>query len=322
MVWIREFLSGRTQRVRVDGKLSEEVSVTSGVPQGSVLGPILFLAYVNDISRNMESTIRLFADECVIYTTIIKPEDMDKLQRDLDRLGEWATENAMKINPGKSKAIRFTRARTTVSLSYSLMGKIIPQTSSCKYLGIILRSDLSWADQVNYTVKKAWKALHFTMRILKKGNSNTRSLAYRSLVRPILEYGAACWDPYREGQIRALDRVQKRAARFAQNSNRPNWETLTSRRKLLRICSLFKAYTGERAWKPIGDRLKRPHYLSRVDHERKIRSMKQRTDIGKYSFVNRTIQLWNQLPASVLGNFPCKQITFKKRARKAIIECS
>src|SRR5215471_13795910 len=84
------------------------------------------------------------------------------------------------------------------------------------------------ADQVNCTVKKAWKALHFTMRILKKGNSSTRSLAYRSLVRPVLEYGAACWDPYREGQIRALDRVQKRVTRFAHNANRPNWETLTS----------------------------------------------------------------------------------------------
>ena len=71
--------------------------------------------------------------------------------------------------------------------------------SSCKYLGIILRSDLSWADQVNYTAKKAWKALHFTMRTLKKGNSNTKILAYTSLVRLILEYGAACWDPYREG---------------------------------------------------------------------------------------------------------------------------
>jgi hypothetical protein len=62
-------------------------------------------------------------------------------------------------------------------------------------LGIILRSDLSWADEINYTVKKAWKALHFTMRILEKGNGNTKSLAYTSLVRPILEYGAACWDP-------------------------------------------------------------------------------------------------------------------------------
>ena len=74
----------------------------------------------------------------------------------------------MKINPGKSKAIRFTKTRANDTLRYSLMGKEIPQTSSCKYLGIILRSDLSWVDQVNYTVKKAWKALHFTMRTLKR----------------------------------------------------------------------------------------------------------------------------------------------------------
>ena len=98
-------------------------------------------------------------------------------------------------------------------------------------------------------VKKAWKALHFTMRILKKGNSNTKSLAYMSLVRPILEYGTACWDPYREGQISALHRVQKKAAKFAHHTNNPNWENLASRPKLSRICALFKAYYGERAWK-------------------------------------------------------------------------
>ena len=76
----------------------------------------------------------------------------------------------------------------------------------------------------------------------------------------------------------------------------------------------------ERAWKPIGDRLQRPHYLSRVDHERNIRSRRQKTDKGKYSFVNRTIQQWNQLTAEVLGILPCKLITFKKRVRKVIIE--
>ena len=92
------------------------------------------------------------------------------------------------------------------------------------------------------------------------------------------------------------------------------------RRKLSRICALLKAYCGERAWKPIGDRLQRPHYLSRADHERKIRSRRQRTYIGKYSFVNRTIQHWNQLPAEVLGTLPCKPITFKKRVRKVTIE--
>jgi len=91
-----------------------------------------------------------------------------KLQKYLNRLGEWAVENAMKINPSKSKAILFTRARVKDPLNYSLMDTLIPEASSCKYLGIILRSDFSWADQVNYTVKKAWKALHFTVRILKR----------------------------------------------------------------------------------------------------------------------------------------------------------
>jgi len=93
-----------------------------------------------------------------------------------------------------------------------------------------------------------------------------------------------------------------------------------SRRKLSRVCALFEVYYGERAWKPIGDRLERSHYLSRVDYERKIRSRRQGTDIGKYSFLNRTIQHWNQLPAEVLGIVPCKPITFKKRVRKVIIE--
>jgi len=174
-------------------------------------------------------------------------------------MNKWADENATKINPSKSKTIRFTRARVKDPINYSLMGTLIPEASSCKYLGIILRSDLSWEDQVNYAVKKAWKALHFTMRILKNGNSNTKSLTYMSLVRPILEYGAVCWDPYREGQISALDRVQKKAAKFAHNKNRPNWEKLASRRKLSRICVLFKTYSGESAWKPTGDRLEWPH---------------------------------------------------------------
>jgi hypothetical protein len=79
-------------------------------------------------------------------------------------------------------------------LNYSLGDTVIPEASSCKYLGIILRSDLSWINQVNYKVGKAWKAFHFTMRILKTDNSNNKSIAYTSLVGPVLEYGATCWD--------------------------------------------------------------------------------------------------------------------------------
>jgi hypothetical protein len=165
----------------------------------------------------------------------------------------------MKINPGKSKVIRFNRARVKNPLNYSLGDQKIPEASSCKYLGIILRNDLNWVDQVNYTARKAWKALHFVMRVLKKGNRNTRSLVYTSLVRPILEYGAAWWDPHREGQINELDRVQRKAAKFANLTNASDWDTLAQRRTVARLCALLKVYNGEWAWKAICARLHWPY---------------------------------------------------------------
>jgi hypothetical protein len=116
-------------------------------------------------------------------------------------------------------------------------------------------------------------------------------------VGTVLECGAVCWDPYKEGQISVLNRVQKRAAKFANNMNEVGRETLTQRRLTVRICALFKASTGGRAWKAIGDRRLKLCYLSRDDHNRKIRTRKQRTDVGKYSFVNRINRRWNKLPA-------------------------
>jgi hypothetical protein len=112
------------------------------------------------------------------------------LQKDLDRLMAWAAENVMKIYPSKYKAVCFKRTRVKDPLNYTLGEQLIPEASSCKYLGIILCSDLSWADHVNYMVKKTWKALHFILGILKKGNGSTKRLTYMTLVRLILEYGS------------------------------------------------------------------------------------------------------------------------------------
>jgi len=195
----------------------------------------------------------------------------------------------MKINPSESKAPGFTRAWVKDPLNYSLGDQKIPEASCCKYLVITIRSDLSWADRVNYKVQKAWRALYFLMRIVKKGNKNMKRLAYTPLLRPILEYGAACFDPYRKCQISASGCVQNKAAKFAHHSGGSDWESLAQRRKIGRMCALYKAYTGKMAWKAIGDRLQAPSYVSRVDHHWKIRARKQRTDIGKYSFVNRSI---------------------------------
>ena len=129
--------------------------------------------YVYDIWNNIDSSIRLFADDCIIYRKITNKNSIEKFQK--------------KINPGKRKPIRFTRARVKIPLCYSLGDQKIREERICKYLGIILRSDLNWVDQVNHTTQKAWKALHFVMRVLKKGNRKTKRLAYTSLVRPALE---------------------------------------------------------------------------------------------------------------------------------------
>jgi len=133
VVWIREFLIDRFQKIRVGRHYSEEVRVASGVTQGSVLGPLLFLAYVNDIWRNIELKIRVFADDCIIYRKIFNISNVEKLQTVLDRLGDYTEGNEMKINPNKTKALSFTRARVKNPLNYSC----------CKYLGVIIRSDLS-----------------------------------------------------------------------------------------------------------------------------------------------------------------------------------
>ena len=139
-----------------------------------------------------------------------------------------------------------------------------------------------------------------------------------SSVRSILEYEAACWDPC-GGQINALNRVQTKVAQFTNHTKDSGWETLAQRRTTARLCALFKACSGERAWKAVSDRLGRASYWNRADHIRKIRDRKERTDIGQYSFVNRTVRNWNQLPAEAFGTFPCKPKIFRKRVRKAII---
>ena len=110
-----------------------------------------------------------------------------------------------------------------------------------------------------------------------------------------------------------LHRVQTQAAQFTNHTKDSDWETLAQRRTIARLCALFKAYSGGGAWKAIRDR------LNRVDHVRKIRDRKQRTDIGKYSFVNMTIKNWNQLPAEALGTFLCKPKIFRKGGRKVVV---
>jgi len=189
------------------------------VPQGSVSDSVLFVVYINDIWRNIDSCIRIFADNCIIYRKITNKDDIEELQKDLDTLGEWLVENEMKINPAKSKAIRFTRAWVQTPLGYSLGDQNIPEARSCKYvLGNNLTKRFKLGEPSKLHRAKSLEGTSFCNVVLKKGNRNTKSLSYTSLVRPILEYGVAYWNACTEGQINALDRVQKKAVQYTNHT--------------------------------------------------------------------------------------------------------
>jgi len=224
-----------------------------------------------------------------LYILDEKVKIVVKVQTERYRCGDWAGGNEMKINPNKIKALSFTTARVKDTINHSLGEQKVPEVICYNYVGIMIRNDLSWNDQGNFTVQKVLRDLHFVMRIVQKGNKNAKSLAYTSPARPILEYGAACWDPYRECQVSALDPTQNRSAKFVQLSGGSDWESLAQLRKIARICTLYKAYTGDRTWKAIGDRLQAPSHLNRFDHYWTIIARKPRRDIGKYSYVNRSI---------------------------------
>ena len=182
--WIKAFLNGRSQTVVLEGDCSEEVPVTSGVPQGSVLGPILFLVYINYLPDKVKSQVRLFADDTTAYLAITKLAKSKQLQDDLDTLQEWEIDWDMEFNPGKCQVIHVTRSRSPLPTSYILHGQTLEVVSSAKYLGVDIASDLSWKPHITRITNTANKSLGFLRRNLKAKNPELRERAYKAIVRP------------------------------------------------------------------------------------------------------------------------------------------
>ena len=136
--WIQAFLSGRTQTVVLENEKSDTVPVTSGVPQGSVNGPILFLIYINDLPDRTRSKVRLFADDTAIYLTVSSLQCAQILQQDLDQLHEWILQWDMEFNPSKCVVIHVTRAKTPVPSKYLLHGQILESVGGSKYIVYVL----------------------------------------------------------------------------------------------------------------------------------------------------------------------------------------
>ena len=198
----------------LDGERSYEADVASGIPQGSILRPCLFLFYINDIPEGLHSTVRLFADDTIAYLAVSSNADAESLQEDLRRLEEWERKWQMEFHHGKCQVLTVTRKRKVIKYDYVLHGQVLEHVSAAKYLGVTVSSDLRWNRHVAAVTSKANSTLGFLKRNLQVKSEDLKTTAYKSLVRPLVEYAPSVWDPYTLGNTRQPEMVQRRAARY------------------------------------------------------------------------------------------------------------
>ena len=212
--WLSSFLDQRSQRVILDGDSSDFCRVISGVPQGTVLGPVLFLIFINDLPSVISSKCRLFADDLVVYREIKSCQDVAIMQEDLNKLSEWEDLWGMRFHPDKCEHIIITRKRKPYISSYTLRGHQLKTVDKTKYLGVNITSKLEWKEHIDKVTSKANKTLGFLRRNIRSAPQETKEAAYKTLVRPQLEYCAAVWDPHCQYQSNNLETVQCRSACF------------------------------------------------------------------------------------------------------------
>ena len=310
--WIQSFLSNRKQKVLLEGEMSSEKDVLSGVPQGTVLGPLLFLTYINDLPDCVTSSeTKLFADDSLLFREIKSQQDADCLQKDLTALEKWEADWQMSFHPEKCTVTRIHASKNSViNTTYTLHGQVLQTTDSSKYLGVTLSDDLDWQKHVDMITTKANRTLGFIRRNLGDCNKRVKASAYMSMVRPTLEYSSTVWDPKPQKLQHKLEQVQRKAARFvhsAYTERTPgcvtkmvqdlSWDSLEHRRYIARLLMIFKIHHQIVEVSGSTDILQLNDSRTRGSH--RFKQTIGATSIFRDSFFPRTISDWNHLPTVV-----------------------
>ena len=306
--WICSYLMGRRQKVVVDGESSGTTSVDSGVPQGSVLGPLLFLIYIDGIANtNLSpgSEISLYADDMMLFKVIKSNADYADLQNDIDGLNNWVTANYLTFSSSKCKYMLLSRKKNpshppALKLGFSALDRV----HSYRYLGVLLTSTLCWSEHINEICSRAKRMVGLLYRRFYQ-NTSPQSLfqLYIALVRPHTEYASQVWNPHLQKDIDQFERVQKFALRmcakqwdlgYADLLNLFNAPSLVDRRNYLSLCTMYKV-VHELVYFP---------YDLFVPKTTTLRSSSKllycqpfaHTNAFFHSFVPKTCSVWNNLP--------------------------
>ena len=304
--WFKEYLSNRQHFVYINGASSSLLPVYSGVPQGSILGPLLFLVYVNDIPTSIcHSTAYLFADDTKFVKRIFDESNAMELQLDINSLHRWCEKWLLSLHPDKCFAVRYGLSTYAVP-EYLLDDKPIKSTNVHRDLGILMTSNLSWSSHYDHICSRAYSSLYLIRRSFSAALSpNLKKQLYLALVRSHLCYCSQVWRPRLLKDIATLERVQRRATKYILHDYVTDYKTrLTSLHllplmywlDLLDILFLVKCLQDKNDTINIFKYISFVECPTRAGSTKKLKHNYCRTSTSRHFYYNRVVLLWNSLP--------------------------
>ena len=312
--WIRGFLCTRKHCVKVNGVLSDWRPVTSGIPQGSVLGPLLFIIYINDLPNECMnlSELFMFADDTKLYKYILNNFNSTTLEQNCQALFNWSQKWLMSLNISKCKVLSIGR-RDIIHNSYGFdtpqSGFVqLERVDKMKDLGVTFDDDLSFKSHIYEKINKAYQMLGIMRRNFRHVDKDTFKLIYVSLVRSQLEYAHAVWNPYKIAFIRDLEKVQKRATKLVRACkslpyrerliylNLPSLKYRRIRGDMIEVFKMLNGFYDDQ----VIPNLTRNHDTRTRGNSFKLSVERPKYNLRKYSFTIRVTKLWNSLPDLVV----------------------